>query len=125
MRRILGEQVLMRIFIGQTDRWERRPLYSALLELFRRKGLAGATVLHGVAGFGASSVMHEVHLLRLSQDLPVVIEVVDTQEHIDSVLGEVDRMMSGGLITMEKVRVIYYDGGTKKGVDQEADGRLA
>lgn len=109
MRRIEGEQVLMRIFIGQTDRWERKPLYAALLELFRGKGLAGATVLHGVAGFGATSVMHEAHLLRVSQDLPLVIEVVDTQEHIDSVLSEVDRMMSGGLVTMEKVRVIYYD----------------
>jgi PII-like signaling protein len=113
MRRIEGEQVLMRIFIGQTDRWERKPLYAALLELFRSKGLAGATVLHGVAGFGATSVMHEFHLLRLSQDLPLVIEVVDTQERIDSVLSEVDRMMTGGLVTMEKVRVIYYDGGTK------------
>ena len=114
MRRIEGEQVLMRIFIGQTDRWERKPLYSALLELFRAKGLAGATVLHAVAGFGATSVMHEAHLLRLSQDLPLVIEVVDTQEHIDSVLSEVDRMLSGGLITLEKVRVIYYDGGSRK-----------
>jgi len=113
MRRIEGEQVMMRIFIGQTDRWERKPLSSALLELFRSKGLAGATVLYGVAGFGATSVMHEFHLLRLSQDLPLVIEVVDTQEHIDSVLSEVDRMMSGGLVTMEKVRVIYYDRGTK------------
>jgi uncharacterized protein len=113
MRRIEGEQVLMRIFIGQTDRWERKPLYAALLELFRSKGLAGATVLHGVAGFGATSVMHELHLLRLSQNLPLVIEVVDTQEHIDSVLSEVDRMMTGGLVTMEKVRVIYYDGGAK------------
>ena len=114
MRRIEGEQVLMRIFIGQTDRWERKPLYSALLELFRTKGLAGATVLHAVAGFGATSVMHEAHLLRLSQDLPLVIEVVDTQERIDSVLSEVDRMMSGGLITLEKVRVIYYDRGSTK-----------
>lgn len=109
MRRIEGEQVLMRIFIGQTDRWERKPLYVALLELFRAKGLAGATVLHAVAGFGATSVMHEFHLLRLSQDLPLVIEVVDTQDHIDRVLADVDRMMSGGLITLEKVRVIYYD----------------
>jgi PII-like signaling protein len=113
MRRIEGEQVLMRIFLGQTDRWERKPLYTALLELFRSKGLAGATVIQGVAGFGPDSIVHEFHLLRLSQDLPVVIEVVDTQEHIDSVLGEVDRMMSGGLITMEKVRVIYYERGAK------------
>ena len=103
----------MRIFIGQTDRWERRPLYSALLELFRAKGLAGATVIQGVAGFGPDSIVHEFHLLRLSQDLPIVIEVVDSQQHIDSILAEVDRMMSGGLITMEKVRVIYYERGTR------------
>jgi|SRR5262245_49333593 len=109
MRRIEGEQVLMRIFIGQTDQWERKPLYTALLQLFRSKGLAGATVIQGVAGFGPSSIVHEFHLLRLSQDLPIVIEVVDTQEHIDSVLGEVDRMMNGGLITLEKVRVIHYE----------------
>jgi len=103
----------MRIFIGQTDRWERRPLYSALLELFRAKGLAGATVIQGVAGFGPDSIMHEFHLMRLSQDLPIVIEVVDSQQHIDSILAEVDRMMSGGLITMEKVRVIYYERGIR------------
>jgi PII-like signaling protein len=109
MRRIEGEQVLMRIFIGQSDRWERKPLYAALLELFRTKGLAGATVLQGVAGFGPDSILHEAHLLRLSQDLPIVLEVVDTQERIDGVLGEIDRMMSGGLITMEKVRVTRYD----------------
>jgi uncharacterized protein len=113
MRRIEGEQVLMRIFLGQTDRWERKPLYVALLELFRSKGLAGATVIQGLAGFGPDSIVHEFHLLRLSQDLPIVVEVVDSQEHIDSVLGEVDRMMSGGLITMEKVRVIYYAQGPK------------
>jgi hypothetical protein len=114
MRRIEGEQVLMRIFIGQTDRWERKPLASALLELFRAKGLAGATVIQGVAGFGPDSILHEAHLLRLSQDLPIVIEVVDTQEHIDGVLAEVDRMMSGGLITMEKVRVVHYERGRER-----------
>jgi uncharacterized protein len=113
MRRIEGEQVLMRIFLGQTDRWERKPLYAALLELFRSKGLAGATVIQGVAGFGPDSILHEAHLLRLSQDLPIVIEVVDSQEHIDAVLTEVDRMMGGGLITMEKVRVVHYERGGK------------
>lgn len=111
MRRIEGEQVLMRIFIGQSDRWERKPLAAALLELFRAKGLAGATVVQGVAGFGAASIVHEAHLLRMSQDLPVVIEVVDTQAHIDGVMAEVDRMMGGGLITLEKVRVVRYERG--------------
>jgi PII-like signaling protein len=112
MRRIEGEQVLMRIFIGESDRWERRPLYMALLELFRAKGLAGATVLRGVAGFGPDSIIHQASFLRLSADLPLVIELVDTQEHLDGVLPEVDRMMGGGLITMEKVRVARYERGT-------------
>ena len=114
MRRVEGEQVLMRIFLGQTDRWERKPLYVALLELFRSKGLAGATVVQGVAGFGPTSIVHEAHVLRLSQDLPIVIEVVDTQDRIDAVLAEVDRMMSGGLITLEKVRVVRYDRGAER-----------
>jgi PII-like signaling protein len=101
----------MRIFLGESDKWERRPLYAALLELFRAKGLAGATVLKGVAGFGPDSIIHTAGILRLSADLPIVIEVVDTQEHLDGVLSEVDRMMSGGLITMEKVRVVRYERG--------------
>jgi PII-like signaling protein len=111
VRKIEGEQVLMRIFLGESDKWERRPLYAALLELFRAKGLAGATVLKGVAGFGPDSIIHTAGILRLSADLPIVIEVVDTQEHLDGVLSEVDRMMSGGLITMEKVRVVRYERG--------------
>jgi len=112
MRRIDGDQVLMRIFVGSKDRWERRPLHAALLELFRTRGLAGATVVQGVAGFGPDSILHEAHLLSFSQDLPVVIEVVDTQAHIDAVLPEVDRMMKGGLVTLETVRVVHYEGGT-------------
>jgi PII-like signaling protein len=113
MRKIEGEQVLMRIFIGESDKWERRSLHVALLELFRAKGLAGATVLKGVAGFGPDSIIHEAGLLRLSPDLPLVIEVVDTQEHLAGVLPEIDRMMSGGLVTMEKVQVVRYEqGGT-------------
>jgi PII-like signaling protein len=109
MRKIEGEQVLMRIFVGERDTWERRPLWSALLELFRTKDLAGATVLRGVAGFGPASIIHRAGILRLSADLPLVIEVVDTEEHLSAVLPEVDRMMGGGLITMEKVRVMRYE----------------
>jgi hypothetical protein len=109
MRKIEGEQVLMRIFIGQSDQWKHRPLYSALLELFRSKGLAGATVLRGVAGFGPSSILHTAGIFKLSADLPLVIEVVDSQQHLDAVLPEVDRMMGGGLITMEKVQVLRYE----------------
>jgi PII-like signaling protein len=111
MRKIEGEQVLMRVFIGQSDQWRHRPLSTALVELFRSKGLAGATVLQGVAGFGAASVLHEARPFRLSADLPIVIEVVDTEERIREVLADVDRMMSGGLITLEKVRVVRYEPG--------------
>ncbi len=111
MRRIEGEQVLMRIFIGEQDQWEWRPLYMALIGLFRSKGLAGATVLRGVAGFCPDSILHTAGILKLSADLPVVIEVVDSEARLESLLPEVDRMMKGGLITMEKVRVIRYEPG--------------
>ena len=99
----------MRIFIGESDRWERRPLWGALLELFRAKGLAGATVLRGVAGFGAASVIRRAGVLKLSADLPLVVEVVDEEERLNQILPEVDRMMGGGLITLEKVRVVRYE----------------
>jgi PII-like signaling protein len=108
MRKMEGEQVLMRVFIGESDRWGKRPLYAALVELFRTRGLAGATVVRAVAGFGPSSILHTATIERLSQDLPLVIEVVDSQEHLDAVLPEIDRMMRGGLVTLERVRVIRY-----------------
>ena len=110
MSRMEGEQTLMRIFVGENDKWERKPLYEALVELFRREGLAGATVLKGAAGFGASSVTHTDKILRLSNDLPVIIEVVDSQENIEAVLPKIDGMFTGGMITMEKARVIRYRG---------------
>jgi uncharacterized protein len=108
MRRIEGEQLMLRIFLGESDQWQKRPLHAVLLELFRRRGLAGATVLKAVAGFGPHSIIHTASIERLSADLPLVIEVVDSQERLEAVLPEVERMMSGGLITMEKVRVIRY-----------------
>jgi len=108
MRTIDGEQVLMRLFLGESDRTGHRPLHVVLLELLRARGLAGATILKGVAGFGANSVIHTTNVLRLSEDLPLVIEVVDSEEHLEAVLPEVDRLMQGGLITMEKVRVRRY-----------------
>ncbi|SHJ79175.1 hypothetical protein SAMN02745165_03191 [Malonomonas rubra DSM 5091] len=108
MGRLDGEQVLMRIFIGESDRWENRPLHKVLVELFRREGFAGATVLRGVAGFGAASVLHTDGLLRLSQDLPLVIEVVDNEEKIEAILPQLDDMLQGGMITLEKARVIRY-----------------
>jgi PII-like signaling protein len=108
MRVLNGEQVLMRIFIGEADKQDGRPLYQALVELLRGEKLAGATVLRGIIGFGAQSHMHSAHLLRLSQDLPIVVEVVDTQENIDRVMPEIDKMVGEGLVTMEKVRVFRY-----------------
>ena len=106
--RFQGERTLMRILIGESDKYHGRPLYEALLELFRKKGLAGATVLRGVAGFGASSVVHTEKVLRLSLDLPIVIEVVEMEETIQSILPDLDEMIGGGLITLERARVIMY-----------------
>ena len=103
-----GERTLMRIFIGESDKYRNKLLYEALLERFRAKGLAGATVLRGVAGFGASSVVHTEKVLRLSLDLPLIIEVVETEEAIQSILPDLDTMIGGGLITLERARVILY-----------------
>jgi PII-like signaling protein len=103
-----GEQILMRIFIGESDRWRHRSLADALLELLRKEGFAGATILRGAQGFGAHSVIHRDSILRLSNDLPVVVEVVDSEEKVESVLPALDEMLDGGMITMEKVRVIRY-----------------
>jgi len=106
--RFKGERTLMRIFIGESDKYQGKPLYEALLERFRQKGLAGATVLRGVAGFGASSVVHTDKILRLSLDLPLIIEVVETEETIQQVLPDLDEMIGGGLITLERANVILY-----------------
>jgi len=116
MKVLTGEQLLMRIFIGEADKHSSKPLHRALVDLFRARKLAGVTVLRGILGFGAKSHLHSAQLLRLSQDLPMVIEVVDTQENIDRVMPEVEEMVTEGLITMEKVRVIRYapDGNNSK-----------
>lgn len=106
-----SDQILMRIFIGENDRFQGQALYEALLELFLAEGLAGATVLRGVSGFGASSVIHTDKLLRMSSNLPLVIEVVDSEPNIDAVLPKIDGMFEGGLITIEKARVIRYRSG--------------
>ena len=108
MRKLEGDQTLMRIFIGESDRFEHRPLYEALLEVCRREGFAGATVIKGAAGFGAHSVVHSDKWLRLSSDLPVVVEVVDTREKIEAFLPRLDDMLQGGLVTLEKAHVIRY-----------------
>ena len=108
MTRLIGDQLLMRIFIGETDRYEHKPLYEALVELLRKEGFAGATVLRGVCGFGAHKVFHSQKLLDLSADLPMVIEAVDNQEKINSILPAIHEMMAGGMITLENVSVLRY-----------------
>ncbi len=111
-----GERTLMRVFIGESDRCAEgphkgRPLYEALLLFFREQGFAGATVVRAVAGFGASARLHTDRVLRLSTDLPVIVEVVEEEDRIQGVLPELDKMISGGLVTLEKARVILYRSG--------------
>lgn len=113
MRVLNGEQVLVRIFIGESDTWHHRPLYVALLERLRKDGFAGATVFHGIAGFGARSVLHTTHLLRLSEDLPVVIEVVETEAHVERLTPILEEMVTEGLVTIEKVWVMKYAAGSR------------
>jgi len=103
-----GEGKLLRLFIGESDTWHGKPLYQAIVERVRREGLAGATVIRGIEGFGADSRIHTSRILRLSEDLPVLIEVVDIEERVRAILPELDAMVTGGLITLEKVEVIAY-----------------
>ena len=103
-----SEAQLLRIFVGESDKHHGRPLYEAIVEDARKRGLAGATVLRGTLGFGASSRIHTAKLLRLSEDLPMVIEIVDTPEKIEAFLPDLDAMIGEGLVTLEKVQVIVY-----------------
>lgn len=102
------ESVLLRIFIGESDRHHGQPLHEAIVLKARARHLAGATVLRGSMGYGRSSRLHTAKILRLSDDLPLVIEIVDSQEKIDAFLPELDPMLGGGLVTLEKVRVVHY-----------------
>jgi len=102
------EATLLRIFIGESDRWNHSPLYEAIVLKARELHLAGATVLRGAMGFGKSSRLHTAKILRLSMDLPLIIEIVDAEEKIQTFLPILNEMMKGGLVTMEKVRVIDY-----------------
>src|SRR6267154_6251155 len=106
------DAVLLRIFLGESDRWEHKPLYEAIVLAAREAHLAGATVLRGPMGFGKSSRLHTAKILRLSMDLPMVIEIVDSEEKIRAFLPTLDGMLGGGLVTMEKVQVIDYRAGT-------------
>ena len=105
--------VLLRIFIGESDRWEHVPLYEAIVLKARDAGLAGATVLRGPMGFGKSSRLHSAKILRLSVDLPIVVEIVDSEEKINGFLPQLDKMIRGGLVTLEKVSAIEYHGEAK------------
>ena len=106
--RFEGDRTLMRIHVGESDRWHGKPLYEAIIGLFRREGFSGATVLRGVGGYGSSSHYHTDKILRLSQDLPIIIEVVEYGERIEQILPQLDEMVDGGLITLEKAHVILY-----------------
>jgi PII-like signaling protein len=109
-----GDGLLLRIYIGELDKHRHLPLYEAIVLRARELGLAGATVLRGPMGFGAHSHLHTAKILRLSEDLPVLIEIVDKEDKINAFMPELDKMMSGGLVTLEKVRVIKYQGDPKK-----------
>jgi PII-like signaling protein len=108
MKRRYIEAYLLRIFIGENDRYEGRPLYEAIVRKVRQMGFAGATVLRGIEGFGKSSRLHTARLLRLSEDLPIVIEIVDEEAEIEQILDAIEPMVQEGLVTLEKVRVIKY-----------------
>lgn len=108
MRGLKGEQVLMRIHIGERDKYQGKPLYEAIVHLLRDRHYAGATVFRGVMGFGASSRIHTDRIELLSFDLPLVIECIETQERIEAILPEIDAMLGGGLITLERAKVILY-----------------
>lgn len=109
--KIEGDGRLLRIFVGEADTWHGRPLYQAIVERVREEGLAGATVLRGIEGFGANSRIHTSRILRLSEDLPVVIEIVDTAERIDRVRPLLDEMVTEGMVTVERVEIIAYRAG--------------
>ncbi len=107
------DAVLLRIFIGESDRYQHRPLYEAIVIKARELHLAGATVLRGPMGFGKSSHLHTAKILRLSMDLPIIIEIVDSEEKVNAFLPVLDEMMGGGLVTLEKAKVIRYQHGKK------------
>lgn len=108
MTRLEGEGKLLRVFIGESDRWHGKPLYEAIVELARKEGLAGATVFRGIEGFGADSHLHTSRILRLSEDLPVLVEIVDTAENVERVMPQLDEMIVEGMVTVEKVQIVSY-----------------
>ena len=103
-----GEGSLLRIYLGEQDKWHHTPLYEAIVLKAREMGLAGATVLRGPMGFGAHSHLHTAKILRLSEDLPVLIEIIDTEAKVNAFLPELDKLLGDGLVTLEKVRILTY-----------------
>ena len=106
--KIPADGKLLRIFIGEQDKWQSQPLYEAIVHLAKKEGMAGATAIKGFMGFGRKSHMHTAKLLRLSEDLPIVIEIVDSEEKINKFVPQLDTMVKEGLITLEKVNVVMY-----------------
>ncbi len=100
------EAVLLRVFFGENDKYEGKPLYRYMVEFCKNKGIAGATVFRGILGYGKSSVIHKAGFLSLSSDLPIVVEIIDCEEKIQSILPELSRMVEKGLITLERVKVV-------------------
>jgi PII-like signaling protein len=109
--KIEGEGKLLRIFIGESDRWKGVPLYEAIIRKAREAGLAGATAWRGIQGFGRRSVIHTTNILRLSTDLPIIVEIVDTAEKIEAFLPALDEMVQEGMITVEKAHIVAYRSG--------------
>jgi PII-like signaling protein len=105
-----GPSLLLRIYIGESDQWQGKPLYQAIVARLRGRGIAGATVLRGIEGFGANAHVHTSRILQLSQDLPVLVEVVDQEARVREVLPELDEMVGDGLITLEPIEVVAYRG---------------
>jgi len=113
--KIEGEAQLLRIFVGESDRWGGRALWEAILLAAREEGLAGATVLRGLAGFGGHSRIHTARILRLSEDLPIAIEIVDREERIAAFLPRLDELVDEGLVTLDRVQVLIYRHGAPEG----------
>lgn len=106
--KVQSEAVLLRIHIGEADKFEGKPLYKKILSVLRENKIAGATVIRGIAGFGKSTILHTASIIDISEDLPIIIEVIDREENINAVLPKIDDLIKDGLITMEKVKVIKY-----------------
>ncbi|MGE5482224.1 MAG: DUF190 domain-containing protein [Bacteroidota bacterium] len=120
--KISGQGRELRVYIGESDQYKGRPLYQAIVRMFKEEGLAGATVIRGIEGFGANSRIHTTNILRLSEDLPVVVIAVDSQEYIDKVLPRLNEMVTEGLITIRDVDVIKYTHG-KAEAEQQPEPR--